>query len=77
MNSDILLCILCGLSAISIAVVAVFADLKSRDLARTYKEAFSDLDDMALIDLIDRLKGDFFRKGYRAAAKSELIRRSK
>ena len=77
MNSDILLCILFGLSAISIAVVAVFADLKHRDLVRTYKEAFEDLDDMALIDLIDRLEGDYFRKEYRSAAKSELIRRSK
>lgn len=77
MNSDTLLCILFGLSAISIAVVAASDDLKRRDLARTYKEAFAGLDDMALIDLIDRLEGDYFRKGYREAAKSELIRRSK
>ena len=72
----ILILILLGLLALAFLVIAVFDEIERRDRVRIYMETFQGVDDMQLIDLVDRLEGDPYRSEYRNAAKKEIIRRS-
>jgi hypothetical protein len=72
----ILILILLGLLALAFLVIAVFDEIERRDRVRLYMETFQGVDDMQLIDLVDRLEGDPYRSEYRNAAKKEIIRRS-
>ena len=76
MTTSILILVLLGLLAAAFVVIGVFAEIERRGRVRLYMETFQGVDDMQLIDLVDRLEGDPYRHEYRNAAKMEIIRRS-
>lgn len=76
MTTSILILVLLGLLAAAFFVIAVFNEIERRDRIKMFMETFQDIDDMGLIDLIDRLEGDPYRSEYRSAAKKEIIRRA-